>query len=47
MDHSNIARVLDAGATDGGRPFFVMELVKSMPLTEYCDQQRLGFPEQQ
>ncbi|MHB8953704.1 MAG: tetratricopeptide repeat protein [Pirellulaceae bacterium] len=41
MDHPNIARVLDAGATETGRPYFVMELVKGMPLTEYCDQQRL------
>jgi hypothetical protein len=41
MDHPNIARVLDAGATDNGRPYFVMELVKGNPLTEYCDQQQL------
>ena len=45
MDHPNIARVLDAGTTDGGRPFFVMELVKGVPLTEYCDEHRLGLPE--
>jgi WD40 repeat protein/tRNA A-37 threonylcarbamoyl transferase component Bud32/tetratricopeptide (TPR) repeat protein len=45
MDHPNIARVLDAGATDLGRPFFVMELVKGIPLTAYCDQHRLGLPE--
>jgi serine/threonine protein kinase len=45
MDHPNIARVLDAGATDSGRPFFVMELVKGIPLTDYCDQHRLGLPE--
>ena len=37
MDHPNIAKVLDAGATDTGRPFFVMELVKGIPITEYCD----------
>ena len=37
MDHPNIARVLDAGATDAGRPYFVMELVKGVPITEYCD----------
>lgn len=37
MDHPNIARVLDAGATDTGRPFFVMELVKGDPIVEYCD----------
>ena len=37
MDHPNIAKVLDAGATDSGRPYFVMELVKGMPITDYCD----------
>ena len=37
MEHPNIARVLDAGATDTGRPYFVMELVKGIPVTEYCD----------
>ena len=37
MDHPNIARVLDAGATESGRPYFVMELVKGIPLTDYCD----------
>ncbi len=37
MDHPNIARVLDAGATDSGRPYFVMELVKGVPVTEFCD----------
>jgi eukaryotic-like serine/threonine-protein kinase len=41
MDHQNIARVLDAGATETGRPFFVMELVKGVPITEYCDQNNL------
>jgi serine/threonine protein kinase len=41
MDHPNIARVLDAGATDTGRPFFVMELVRGMKITEYCDQNKL------
>ena len=41
MDHSNIARVLDAGATDSGRPYFVMELVRGIPITEYCDQNNL------
>ena len=45
MDHPNIARVLDAGTTDDGRPFFVMELVKGIPLTDYCDQHRLDVPE--
>ncbi len=38
MDHPNIARVFDAGATDAGRPYFVMELVKGIPITEYCDE---------
>jgi WD40 repeat protein len=41
MDHPNIAKVLDGGATDGGRPFFVMELVKGTPITRYCDDHRL------
>jgi serine/threonine protein kinase len=41
MDHPNIAKVLDAGATDSGRPYFVMELVKGTPITTYCDQRRL------
>ncbi len=41
MDHPNIARVLDAGATANGRPYFVMELVKGIPINEYCDQQQL------
>jgi WD40 repeat protein/serine/threonine protein kinase len=41
MDHPNIARVLDAGATDSGHPYFVMELVRGIPVTEYCDQARL------
>jgi serine/threonine protein kinase/tetratricopeptide (TPR) repeat protein len=41
MDHPNIAKVLDAGTTDSGRPFFVMELVPGVPLTNYCDEQRL------
>ena len=38
MDHPNIAKVLDAGATDSGRPYFVMELVRGIPITDYCDQ---------
>ncbi len=42
MDHPNIARVLDGGATDSGRPFFVMELVKGVPVTDFCDQNQLG-----
>jgi WD40 repeat protein len=41
MDHPNIAKVLDAGATESGRPFFVMELAKGVPITEFCDQQQL------
>ncbi len=41
MDHPNIAKVLDAGATETGRPFFVMELVRGIKITEYCDQNRL------
>ena len=41
MDHPNIARVLDAGATETGRPYFVMELVKGVPITEYCDTENL------
>ena len=41
MDHPNIARVLDAGTTSRGRPYFVMELVKGVPLTRYCDEHRL------
>ena len=42
MDHPNIARVLDAGTTEAGRPYFVMELVRGMPITEYCDKARLS-----
>lgn len=41
MDHPNIARVLDVGATHAGRPYFVMDLVKGVPITEYCERQRL------
>lgn len=41
MDHPNIARVFDAGATAQGRPFFVMELVRGTPLTQFCDHHRL------
>jgi non-specific serine/threonine protein kinase/serine/threonine-protein kinase len=41
MDHPNIAKVLDAGATAGGRPYFVMELVQGVPITRYCDQEQL------
>ena len=41
MDHPNIAKVLDAGTTESGRPYFVMELVKGQPVTQYCDEQQL------
>jgi len=41
MDHPNIARVLDAGATDTGRPYFVMEMVKGEPIAGYCDKNNL------
>jgi serine/threonine protein kinase/WD40 repeat protein len=41
MDHPSIARVLDAGTTDAGRPYFAMELVKGVPITEYCDANHL------
>jgi serine/threonine-protein kinase len=41
MDHPNIARVLDAGTTGSGRPYFVMDLVKGVPITRYCDEHRL------
>src|SRR5262245_41755891 len=41
MDHPNIARVLDAGTTPDGRPFFAMELVKGVPLTKFCDEKKL------
>ncbi len=41
MDHPNIARIYDGGVTTAGQPFFVMELVRGVPLTVYCDRQRL------
>jgi WD40 repeat protein/serine/threonine protein kinase len=41
MDHQNIAKVLDAATTDAGRPFFVMELVHGIPITQFCDENRL------
>jgi tetratricopeptide (TPR) repeat protein len=41
MDHPNIAQVFDGGETDGGRPYFVMELVRGVPITEFCDQKQL------
>lgn len=43
MDHPGIARIYDAGATDSGRPFFVMELVRGARITDYCHEQRLGL----
>jgi len=45
MDHPNVAKVFDAGATDSGRPYFVMELVSGIPVTEYCDQHNLSIGE--
>ncbi len=45
MDHPNIAKVLDAGATETGRPYFVMELVRGIKITDYCDQHHLSPPE--
>src|SRR5438128_7244836 len=45
MDHPNIAKVLDAGTTASGRPFFVMELVKGVPITDYCDQNQVPVRE--
>jgi tetratricopeptide (TPR) repeat protein/tRNA A-37 threonylcarbamoyl transferase component Bud32 len=41
MDHAHIAKVFDAGATETGRPYFVMEIVRGIPITDYCDQERL------
>ncbi len=43
MDHPNIAKVYDAGATDEGRPFFVMEYIPGVPLNQYCDDHQLGL----
>ena len=45
MDHPNIAKVFDAGTTDNGRPYFVMELVKGIPITRFCDERRLTLRE--
>ena len=45
MDHPNIANVLDAGTTRNGRPFFVMELIKGMPITKYCDEKKMAVPQ--
>ena len=43
LDHPNIAHVFDAGTTESGRPYFVMEYVKGIPITEYCDQDKLTY----
>ena len=45
MEHPNIAKVLDAGATDSGRPYFVMELVRGVPITEFCDNEHFTTEE--
>ena len=45
MDHPHIARLLDAGTTDDGAPYFIMELVKGVPLNEYCDTHKLSIPD--
>jgi serine/threonine protein kinase len=45
MDHPNISKVLDAGTTESGRPYFVMELVKGVPITRYCDEHHLTLRE--
>jgi serine/threonine protein kinase/tetratricopeptide (TPR) repeat protein len=45
MDHPNIARVFDGGTTASGRPYFVMELVRGIPMTDYCDRERLSIPQ--
>ena len=45
MDHPHIAKLLDAGTAETGAPFFVMELVKGVPLTDYCDAHKLGIPD--
>jgi len=45
LDHPNIAQVYDAGTTENGRPYFVMEYVKGVPIIEHCDRQKLGIDE--
>ena len=45
MDHPNIAKVHDGGATESGRPYFVMDLVRGLPITDYCDQEQLSIRE--
>ena len=41
MDHPNIARILDGGISESGSPYFLMELVKGVPITEFCDARKL------
>ena len=45
MDHPNIARIFDAGATSKGRPYFVMEYIEGAPITQYCDRKRMTTKE--
>src|SRR5207245_3007941 len=45
LDHPNIARLLDGGATEDGRPFFLMEYVEGAPIDEYCRKRALGIPQ--
>jgi serine/threonine protein kinase len=45
MDHPSIAKILDGGTTESGQPYFVMELVAGIPITQYCDKHRLSLPE--
>src|SRR5262245_13690844 len=45
MDHPNITRVLDGGATASGRPYFVMELIRGVPITRFCDSNKLSARE--
>ena len=45
MDHPNIARIIDAGATPKGRPYFVMEYIEGVPITQYCDRKRMTIGE--
>src|SRR4029450_6046764 len=45
MDHPNVARVIDAGATDEGRPYFVMEYVDGVPMNSFCDSKKLTVPQ--
>ena len=44
MDHPAVAKIFDAGATPEGRPYFAMEYVKGVPITEFCDRQKLSNP---